>query len=429
MTCATTNRTSGTAFLTFATIVLAACSGSAKVSPAQPQPPEPVLDPIPVYAIPSCTVDPSPLATTLLVGFNNNETDHATRSKPGFHLTYQYLAGVLAPSAACLESDATNAHGCGAEWWGTWQDLDQAPGAFVREFVADAAAAGRVPMVTYYLVLDGSGVVEGAPEVTQAATDPAFLRRYLNDFRFFLLQLGCHRALVHVEPDFWGYAQQEAIRIGGTASTLPAPVREANPADCGGEADSIAGLGRCMVAMVRKWAPNAKVGLHASSWATGVACVLNTNPTEDVAAKGRDTAAFLEPAGLGSSDFVVADIADRDAGWRESQGEDTWINTDATLPSYAQAFTWSRALADRAGKPLIWWQIPVGNMSQTNVDYHWQDNKVAYFFDHPDLVVGSGAIGMAFGDGADGQTTAETDGGLLWSRAAALQLAGGQPLH
>lgn len=390
-------------------------------------PPPPGLEPIPAYALPACAVDPSPLATTLLVGFASDSD--ATAARPGFHLRYRYLAGALAPSADCLAPGRARAEGCGAAWWGTWQWDQEPPGAFVRSFVADAEAARLLPMVTYYMLLTGSGVAESAPEITRAATDPAFLRRYLNDFRFFLVQLGCHRVLVHLEPDLWGYAQHEAIRTGGTAATLPAPVRAANPVDCADQPDTVAGLGRCMVAMVRRWAPNARVGLHASPWATLFDCVKNTDPALDVAAKGRDTAAFLDPAGAASSDFVVADLADRDAGWRQQVlGEDAWIGTTDALPSYAQAFTWSRAVADRAGKPLLWWQLPVGNMSLPNSPTRWQDNKVAHFFDHPDLVVASGAVGMAFGAGLSGQTTPDTDGGYLWARAAALHAGGGQPL-
>ena len=384
-----------------------------------------VLQPIPAYALPAYTLDPAPLATTLLVGFAGSA---AGLTRPGFHLRYQYIAGVDAPNADCLAPGRAKAEGCGTAWWGAWQYDQDPPGAFVRGFVADTETAGLVPMLTYYMILPASGVAEGAPEVTQAATDPYFLRRYLNDFRFLLRQIGCHRALVHLEPDFWGYAQHAAIRAGGTAATLPAPVRIANPVDCAGEADTVAGLGRCMVTMVRKWAPNARVGLHASGWASGFDCILNRDASLDVAARARETADFLDPAGAASSDFVVVDIADRDAGWRQSAGRDTWINPTGALPSYAQAFTWSRALADRAGKPLLWWQVPVGNMSLPDQPNAWKDNKVEYFFGHPGDVVASGAIGMAFGAGASGQTTPETDGGLLWALAAALHSAGGHPL-
>jgi hypothetical protein len=284
-------------------------------------------------------------------------------------------------------------------------------------------------MLTYYVLLPASGAAEGAGEV-HAVADAGFLRRYLDDFRFFLAQLGCNRALVHVEPDFWGYAQQEAVRAGVDATALPAAVRAANPLDCADEPDTVAGLGRCMIAMARKWAPNARIGLHASGWATLYDCVNNRSNSLDVAAKGAETGDFLAAAGAAAGDFLVADIADRDAGWRAAQGQDLWLDaTDAALPSFAQAFRWSRAVSDTVGRPIIWWQIPVGNMDLPDRPGAWRDNKVQYFFDHPAAVVASGAIGMAFGAGEGSQTTPETDGGYLAARAAALAAAGGEPLR
>jgi hypothetical protein len=413
--------TTAAAALAVVAAVAAGCGGSA--TPTAPQ----VMQPIPQYAVPSCPHDPWPLATTLLVGFSGGDS---TAAKPGFHLRYQYLAGAAAPDADCLSSARAKAAGCGASWWGTWQYDQDPPGAFVRGFVATAKTHHLLPMLTYYMLLPASGVREGAPEVTQAARDPFFLRRYLNDFRFFLLQLGCDRALVHVEPDFWGYAQHVAAGLGGDASALPAAVKAANPLDCADQPDTVAGLGRCMVAMARRWAPNAKIGLHASGWATGYDCILNTDAGLDVAARGAQTGAFLDPAGAASSDFVAVDIADRDAGWRQASGYGAgyWIHASGALPTYAQAFSWSRAVAQATGKPLVWWQIPVGNMAQPNTYQHWQDDKVAYFFDHPDLVVASGAVAMAFGSGETAQTTPETDGDELASRAAALLGAGGRPL-
>jgi hypothetical protein len=284
-------------------------------------------------------------------------------------------------------------------------------------------------MFTYYVLLRASGAAEGAGEV-HAVRDAAFLRRYLDDFRFFLAQLGCGRALVHVEPDFWGYAQQEAVRAGVDAAGLPAAVRSANPVDCADQPDTVAGLGRCMIAMARKWAPNARIGLHASGWATRYDCINNGSSSLDVALKGEETGAFLAAAGAADGDFVVADLADRDAGWRAAQGQDLWLDaTDAALPSFAQAFRWSRAVSDAVGRPLVWWQLPVGNMDLPDLPGAWRDNKVQYFFDHPDEVVASGAIAMAFGAGEGSQTTPETDGGYLAARAAALAAAGGQPLR
>lgn len=358
----------------------------------------------------------------------------------GFDLRYQYLAGVLAPDPACLAPGRTNAVGCGRDWWGNWQWDQDPPGRFVRDFIASSAGAGLRPMFTYYLILpaarDRLGIAEGTAEATVAARDLAFMRAYLDDFRFFLRQVGSAPAVVHVEPDFWGYAQRAAHAAGTDAHGLPARVASANPADCGAAEESIAGLGRCMVSMVRQYAPNALVGLHGSPWASGPDCVSNTNTSLDVAAEGRKTADFLLAAGAGCADLSVIDISDRDAGWyqRQSPPRNSWLDAaDTTLPTFTQAFTWSRAVADRIGKKVFWWQVPVGNMALPNAcdaagNGTNQDNKLDYFFDHPDRVAGGGAAGMAFGAGATCQTTPENDGGHLMGRAAALAAIGGQPL-
>jgi hypothetical protein len=201
------------------------------------------------------------LADHLLIGFAGED---ATASKPGFDIRYQYLAGGLTVDVSC-QCGA----GCAAGWWGCWQENTLPPGQFVKRFVAEAEARGLLPMFTYYEILQSSGVSEGIPEATVAARDQGFMARYFADFRFFLQQIGDHRALVHIEPDFWGYAQRAAIQANSAPDQLMARVAAANPTDCGGQGDTLAGMGRCLVAMVRKYAPSAQVGLHASAWATG----------------------------------------------------------------------------------------------------------------------------------------------------------------
>jgi len=332
-----------------------------------------------------------------------------------------------------------NAVGCEApagqpSWWGTWQWNLEPPGQYVGNFAAETAGAAMRPMITYYLLLPAArgylgSLNEGADEVTIAARNQGFMKAYLDDFRFFLKKLGSTPAIVHVEPDFWGYAQQRAKAAGTDAHGLPAKVASANPADCAAAEESIAGLGRCMISMVRRYAPNALVSLHGSSWASDYDCVSNTSKTLDVAAEARKTADFLAACTGGCEDLVVIDISDRDAGWYQAQGRNSWLDaTDGALPTFAQAFAWSGALAARAGKRAFWWQVPVGNMSLGAACLSWKDNKLDYFFDHPDRVVAGGAAGMAFGSGEGCQTTPESDGGHLAARAKALAMAGGQPL-
>jgi len=368
---------------------------------------------------------PSP-PSRLVVGYAG---DVAAVGHAGFQVRYQYLAGVLAPDPACLDLARAKAEGCGTAWWGTWQSDQEPPGQFVPAFVGATAAAGLRPMFTWYVLFPAAqnrlGIGEGTPEVTVAARSRAFMTAYLADFRFFLQRLGSAPAIVHVEPDFWGYAQHAARAAGVDAHGLPAAVASANPTDCGAAEDSIAGLGRCMISMVRAYAPNALVSLHGSSWASGYDCVSNQGVSLDVAAEARKTADFLLAAGSDGADLVVVDLSDRDAGWYQTQGRNSWLDpTDATLPTFTQAFTWSRALADRSGKKVLWWQLPVGNMALANTCDHWKDNKLDYFFDHPERVEASGAAGMLFGSGATCQTSPETDGGHLKARAAALAATG-----
>src|SRR5262249_31024893 len=148
---------------------------------------------------------------------------------------------------------------------------------------------------------------------------------YLADFRFMLQQIGQAPALIHVEPDFWGYAEQQ----NPDPHALPAAV--ASP-DCGGEEQTIAGLGRCFVTLARKYAPNAQIGLHASGWSTKMDVLMNTNASFDVPGEAGKTVAFLAAAGGDLMDFVAVDWSDRDAGFYMSMGRNTWWDaTNATL--------------------------------------------------------------------------------------------------
>jgi hypothetical protein len=279
-------------------------------------------------------------------------------------------------------------------------------------------------MFTYYMILQAyrqvhSSFAEGTTEATVAARDASFMSRYWNDFRFLLQRIGDHAAVVHFEPDFWGYAQQ----AGSDPHALPAAVASANSTDCAAQEDSIAGLGRCVVAMVRKYAPSAKVGLHASAWASGYDLASNTDLSVDPAVEGAKVGAFLAACGASDADVVVADLADRDA---DDGGH--WLHTDATLPSFTQILAFEKAVADRVGKPILWWQVPVGNSSLNDTTYHYRDNRLDWFLDHTTELANQGAVGAAFGGGQWSSTTPLTDGGHLQTRAAAYIGAGGQRL-
>jgi hypothetical protein len=356
--------------------------------------------------------------------------EDATAVKVKADLRYIYLSGGIfdgsAPCASCAAGCTTNGTSCantaGCGWWGCWQYDQDPPGAYVRNFVSTAKTNAQIPMFTYYQILQASGVAEGSAEVG-AANNATFMARYFADFRFVLQNIGSDVALVHIEPDLWGYAEQ----VNSNPHLIPAAIVSANPTDCTGTENSIAGLGHCMITMARKYAPKVHIGLHASGWGTNMDVLSNTSASFNVPAEAKKLADFLVECGAATGDFLVVDASDRDAGYYQSIGRNTWWDaTNATLPNFTQAFTWAKALAEEAGTGVLWWQLPVGNMNLPNQTNAWKDNRVDYFFGHTADVAASHAIGMAFGAGEGQQTTPESDGGNLVSKLNAYAASGGQ---
>jgi hypothetical protein len=368
--------------------------------------------------------------TSMLVGATM--TDASATAAP-WNLRYMYLAGGLFDSssvcASCASSCTSNSVTCastgpGCAWWGCWQADTNPPGEYARDFFTKVEGDGQIPMITYDVLLEASGVKEGTAEATQAATSVSFMTRYLADWRFLLQSIGSATVFLHIEPDFWGYAEQASSDPHASAA-----VATANATDCATQENSIAGMGQCMIAMARKYAPNAKVGLHASSWSTGIDVAYSTSTTLDVAAQAQTTAAYLTACGANASDFIVVEASDRDAGYYQSIGgaNHWWDATNATLPDFHQDFAWLKALAEAANQPLLEWQVPIGNMSLANVTGAWQDNRVDYFFAHMDELAAAHVFGIVYGAGAGGQTTPETDGGNLIAKTNAYAKSGGQP--
>jgi len=371
----------------------------------------------------------------LIVGLTSS---NAAAAAAPYDLRYVYISGGLFTSTTPCTSCGGS---CGGSWWGCY---NTPPGAYATDFIASAATASpaQVPMFTYYEILQTaqatiSGFQEGTAEVTQAATNVGIMTRYYNDWRFLLQQIGQTKAMLHIEPDFWGY-----VRQAGDPTTLAAAVASANPTDCATLPATIGGMGQCMISMVRKYAPHALVGLQGSAWNIAG----NASASVNVATDANAVATVLAACGQSMADFVVVETSDRDAGYYQTvQSRDTWWDpTDTALPDYAQDLAWIKALTEALGVPALYWQTPLGNSMQSNVMNHYQDNRVDYFFGGNAAQVNSGAavmvpshwselaashvVGVAFGSGATGQTDPDTDGGNLAAKTKAYIAAGGQAL-
>jgi len=126
------------------------------------------------------------------------------------------------------------------------------------------------------------------------------------------------------------------------------------------------------------------------------------------------------------------EMSDRDAGFNTRW----WDDTDTTLPDFAQAIAWVERLGAGLGLAPLWWQVPYGHVGLENMcdmsvmpPYgRWEDNRVAYVFDHPERFAAAGSLGVAFGAGEGCQTTPTTDDGYFVGRAAGYYALGaGRP--
>lgn len=351
-------------------------------------------------------------SSTVLIG--GSMSDESANAAP-FDGRYAYVHSQPAPS-----SDYYTAAKCQADWsgwWGCWNGPTTAPGTYVtwRDDVVTQATYKGSPhpqrmFWTWYSLRDlGDAAGEGdGPGEVKAINRVDLLTRYMNDYRFFLQKIGKSHDMVDIEPDFWGFA-----RSLGNLHKVPAQVSAANRTDCGSQEDSAAGLSHCMIAMAHKYAPNSGVGLHLScfDWQSNIQkCI---DDYADLGAK--------------NADFLVSDVSDRDAGWyaqpAHGGSDNFWTDKKA-----ATTLKFWKTMAESAGKPVVLWQIPVGNMAQNNTLNHYKDDKVDWFFGHMDQVADAHIAGLFFGPGQQEQTSVETDGGNLIKKTIAYRNSGGTAL-
>jgi hypothetical protein len=278
---------------------------------------------------------------------------------------------------------------------GGWPDWN-AGGTFVNILSDTADAHGVVPMYTLY-----SFAAQGEAR-TDVLAQTDFMRRWWDGTRLLYDRLAAFGkpAVVHVEPDFWGFVQQASDGDPGAVRVLVKMVP-----DCADLTDDLAGLGACTIRLGRKYAPQVAIGFHASAWGGAAA----------------DIAAFLNAVGARDADFVSIDPLDRDAGCFEARGPECtrndgpwyWDETNATRPNFRDHLAFAKTVADATGRPILWWQVPFGVPSTTpgGTPGRYRDNRVRYLFAHIDEFVAAGFAGAAFGVGAGNQTYITTDGG------------------
>jgi hypothetical protein len=290
--------------------------------------------------------------------------------------------------------DLHYAYMVGLPGMGGWPDWN-ANGTFVN-ILADSAANNCVtPMYTMYsMAAWGDGNLAGL-------NDSGYMSAYWSAAKLLFQRLAefGKPAVVHIEPDFWAYAQQQSSQNPASMKVLIA----SQAPDCAALPENLIGMGKCWIKLARTYAPKALVGFHASQWAG--------SPAEIVS--------FFNAIGAADSDIVVMDMLDRDAGCFEAgqdpnckrQGQFYWDETNASSPNFHEYLSYAKQVSDGIDKPILWWQVPFGVPSDTpgGTAGHYRDNRVKYIFSHIDEFVAAGGLGVTFGTGAGNQTTWTTD--------------------
>jgi hypothetical protein len=277
---------------------------------------------------------------------------------------------------------------------GGWPDWN--PGGYFVDILAGVAnTKGVTPMFTLY------GMAAKGDGNFAMTMDDAAMNLYWQGAKLLFQRLGVYGkpAVVHLEPDFWGYAMQHSM--DGTAPV----VVTAHAPDCGGLPDNLIGMAGCLVKLAREYAPQTAIGFHASAWGGTQQQIIS----------------FFQAIHADKADFVATDVLDRDAGCFEAAtdpncmrggGPFYWDESNQTSPNFHEHLAWVTAIHQGLNLPVMWWQVPFGVPSTTpgGTAGHYRDNRVHYFFGHVSEFVAAGGVGIAFGVGAGNQTYINTDG-------------------
>ena len=281
--------------------------------------------------------------------------------------------------------------------WATWNP----DGTFVSLYVHESIGAHVIPVFTYYQLLQ-SHPSAGTDELHRDLSNlrnKGTMRAYWSDYELLLRRVaqaaGSSTVVIHVEPDLWGYLEQ---------------------ANATGLARSFAGR---LISLRNQLAPHVLLAWHLSVWGTKEDPTYSKPSLAHMTQLGAESAAFYERLHA-HFNLVFNDVIDRDAGfYKVIYGNPNvgWGPADFERHDvYIASFT------KHTHTPVVLWQLPLGNTSLNNTWDHFRDNRVQWWLDDPSgkhlqATRDAGVIGLLFGGGASGTTSANTDGGLFYRLA------------
>ena len=235
-------------------------------------------------------------------------------------------------------------------------------------YVQDSWAHNEIPVLSYYVMLQsGQSLGDEAATDLGHMRDPQLMETYWQNVTLLFQRVaGKKTVVVHVEPDLWGYLEQ------ANASALASQFAQK------------------WIALRDQYAPNVLLAYHMSGWGTKHDIVSEDPPDATVKQYAQQSAAFYNAMHARFDRHLL----------------------------YGATFV--RATKVR----MVAWQIPLGNTFLNDTWGHYRDNRVQWLLGagnraHLRAYVNAGYIGFMFGGGADGTTSASTDGGYFFKRVRA----------
>ncbi|MGX6448870.1 hypothetical protein ACVU7I_12500, partial [Patulibacter sp. S7RM1-6] len=261
--------------------------------------------------------------------------------------------------------------------WDAWRTGD---GSYASAYVQDARSQGVVPFLSYY-------VLQQTPPTASASTEPqkvlrglanrTTMRAVVADLRLALTRMGAAGdgpAVLQVEPDLWGYVQQQAGGSGGART--PARIRGTDRR-AKGLPNTVAGFARLVTRIRDEVAPSVALAYPVSIWGTDKD-IVGSDPSEaEVTRMVASSTAFWRALGR-PFDVLTFEYANRTAGYQEKVDGVARDDAEWTSANYARHVQFVRGFLRAAKRPGVLWQVPPGNtVSATMNDTpgHYHDDK------------------------------------------------------
>jgi hypothetical protein len=218
--------------------------------------------------------------------------------------------------------------------------------------------------------------------------------------------------ILHIEPDLWGFFQQQG-GPGGIQTDDPTQVvvsvASSGYSGLGSLPNTAVGFAQAHKLLRDTYAPNILLAYHASRFGPNNGYNPYSSSTGTAKTTGQRVGNFYNALNT-KFDLIYHDTSDRDAG-RGVDPTDWWNST--AFENFRQYLI---AVHQTIGAtPQMLWQTPIGNtlyQSENNTNYHYQDDRAEFFLASPTGVpnsplygassnipnfVGAAVIGILFG--------------------------------